>query len=221
MTFWPLMSRLGQAEVVLPCMLTLGLWFAVDRERRTTMIWLASLLSAVVITVATKIAFLGWGVGIASLDFTGISGHSMLAAAIWPILLMALTTRHQVNLRPAAALLGYILAALVAVSRVMVGVHSSSEALAGFVLGSLVSGTVLLSALPTRRIAPGLLSLALAFWLVIAPLQMPTSKTHGLITRLAMQLSNRSQPYSRDHLTSANLRVHNTLQVWEPTRLHQ
>jgi membrane-associated phospholipid phosphatase len=200
LTLWPLLSRLGQAEVILPCMLTLGLWFAVDRERRTAMIWLACLLSAVAITVASKIAFLGWGVGIASLDFTGISGHSMLAAAIWPIALAALAARHQADLRPVVILVGYGLALFVAVSRVMVGAHSPSEALAGFVLGSLVSGTVLLSASPTQRMTPGLLSLALTFWLVIAPVQMPPTKTHGLITRLALQLANRSQPYTRDQL---------------------
>jgi len=37
------------------------------------------------IVSASKLAFMGWGIGIRELDFTGFSGHSALFAAFWPI----------------------------------------------------------------------------------------------------------------------------------------
>ena len=35
----------------------------------------------------TKIAFMGWGVGVRDLDFTGISGHAMVSSAVLPVAL--------------------------------------------------------------------------------------------------------------------------------------
>ena len=36
-----------------------------------------------------KLAFMGWGIGIRELDFTGFSGHTALSTAFWLNLLMA------------------------------------------------------------------------------------------------------------------------------------
>jgi hypothetical protein len=41
---------------------------------------------AATLVTATKMAFMGFGWGIASIDFTDMSGHAMLAAAIYPVL---------------------------------------------------------------------------------------------------------------------------------------
>ena len=38
-------------------------------------------------TTASKVAFIGWGLGLSALDFTGISGHAMIASAVYPLLL--------------------------------------------------------------------------------------------------------------------------------------
>jgi len=42
------------------------------------------------IVSASKLAFMGWGIGIRELDFTGFSGHSALFAVFWPIFLWLL-----------------------------------------------------------------------------------------------------------------------------------
>ena len=61
----------------------------------------------------------GWG--IASIDFTGMSGHAMLAAAIYPVLAVVFvppTSARRAVAMAAAAAAGVIL--LVAVSRVAI-----------------------------------------------------------------------------------------------------
>ena len=87
---WSWVSRFGQAEVMLPCVIALAVWMIWTRAGHKAWAWVASLLAAAGLTLVTKVAFIGWGVGIASLDFTGISGHAMLSAATWPMILSVL-----------------------------------------------------------------------------------------------------------------------------------
>ncbi len=85
--FWLLLTRLGEAPILLPAAM-LALW-ALSRHaagRRLALGWLGSLGSAVFLTTATKVAFIGWGLGWPAIDFTGISGHAMFAAAVYPLL---------------------------------------------------------------------------------------------------------------------------------------
>ena len=52
--------------------------------------WMVGLAPAALITLATKLAFIDWGIGWTAMDFTGVSGHTMCVAAIYPILFLAL-----------------------------------------------------------------------------------------------------------------------------------
>lgn len=198
--FWGGVSRLGQAEVMLPCVVALAMWMIWARAGREAGTWVGSLGVAAGLTLATKVAFIGWGVGIASLDFTGISGHAMLSAASWPVVLSILAARFGPGWRRGAIAAGYGIATLVACSRVVLGAHSPSEVVAGFVLGSLVCGLVLGRFRPLHGPAPVWLALPLALWLAVMPVQAPPSTVQGLITRLALQLSNHSLPFTRAHL---------------------
>lgn len=198
--FWCWVSRFGQAEVVVPCILALVLWMLWARAGRQAGAWVSGLLAAAGLTLSTKVAFIGWGVGIASLDFTGISGHSMLSAATWPVLLSILAARFRPAWQRGAVAAGYGLAVLVACSRVVLGAHSPSEAVAGFLLGSLVSGAVLGRFRVSYPLTPAWLALSLALWLVVVPVRAPPSNVHGLVTRLALHLSDHSLPFTRAHL---------------------
>lgn len=71
------------------------------------------------IVCASKLAFMGWGIGIRELDFTGFSGHTALSSAFWPILLWLLCARATPALRFTAVIVGYALAGLVGYSRLM------------------------------------------------------------------------------------------------------
>jgi len=62
--FWHGVTRAGEVGILLPAAL-LAAWLLVLRSDsvRTAGIWLASLGVAVLITLASKLAFLGWGLG--------------------------------------------------------------------------------------------------------------------------------------------------------------
>ena len=195
---WSVVTRLGEAQILLPATLALCLWLAWrPRARPLVGWWLALLAVAAFVTTLSKIAFLGWGIGNATLDFTGVSGHAMFAAAIYPLLLGAVFAGHAIAWQRAAVAVGAALALLVAVSRVMVGAHSVSEVLAGMAVGGLVSAWALSRGHLPRVRVPVLLPLALAAWLAVTPAHAPESQTHGWVTNLSLALSGRDRAYTR------------------------
>jgi membrane-associated phospholipid phosphatase len=197
---WFLITRFGEAQILLPAMLAMVAWLACAKASRLAGVWLACTGAAAVLTTVTKVAFLGWGIGYAPLDFTGISGHAMFAAAILPVLMRCLASAAPPRWQTAALCSGFAFALVVAVSRVTTGAHSVSESLIAFALGGVASLLTLSLAppppayvLPARRV----LLAALALWLVVAPAGAPPSTTHGLVTRLSLALSGHSRPHTR------------------------
>jgi len=195
--FWPVVTRLGEAQLMLPSGLALVAWLAWSGERRAAALWLSLLVVAVLLTTASKVAFIGWGIGVPSLNFTGFSGHAMHAAAVFPLLLRCLSASSSRTTRWFAVALGYSLAALVAVSRAVIGAHSPSESLAGFLLGSAASALALgFGTVPQQHLPRWLLALLVAAQLV-NPAAAPSLPTHDMVTRLALNLSGHERPYTR------------------------
>ena len=196
--FWHQLTRLGEAQLLLPALLMAAVWLARrPGGGRLAGTWLAATVGAALLTTATKVAFIGYGIGYAPLNFTGISGHAMFAAAVLPPLVL-LAGGAWVADRRAALLTGaYGLAAAVAVSRVMVGAHSWSEVIAGYALGALCSGIALATArVPAARLARWVPAALLA-WGAVGVAAAPPSQTHDLVTRLALAQSGRDKPYQR------------------------
>ena len=134
---WQLISFFGDSTVLLPSAAAL---FIVLMLRKTSRLlaWQWSLLFGITgaIVCGSKLAFMGWGLGIRELDYTGFSGHSALSAAFWPIFLWLLSARFSAGLRKAAIITGYVLAAVVGYSRLVIHAHSVSEVIAGLLLGA-------------------------------------------------------------------------------------
>jgi membrane-associated phospholipid phosphatase len=196
--FWHGFTRLGEAQLLLPALLLAALWLALQPGGwRPAGAWLGGTAAAAMLTTATKVAFIGYGLGLAALDFTGISGHAMFAAATLPPLLHLAGGALPAPRRRALLALGVALAAAVAVSRVRVQAHSWSEVAAGWALGMAVSALALRAgpwpALPLARWLP----LLLAAWLLAGIVTAPPSRTHDWVTRLALAQSGRAQPYQR------------------------
>ncbi len=200
--WWTLVGRLGEAQVLLPAVLAAAAWLAWrGGAPRKAAGWLAAIGVAAALTTATKLAFIGWGVGSAALDFTGISGHAMFAAAILPVLLGMAASGSRTGRSAGGAAAGLALAALIAVSRVVTGAHSASEAAAGFALGAAAAAALLAHGGPPPRGRPARwLALPLAAWLLLVPAGMPPSRTHDAVTRLALALSGRAAPCTRADL---------------------
>jgi membrane-associated phospholipid phosphatase len=195
--FWQVVTRLGEAQMLLPTALALGAWLALSGERRAAVVWTTLFGLAFGLTTASKIAFIGWGVGIPRLNFTGVSGHAMHAAAVLPLLARCATAASAPRVQGLALAVGYGLAALVAMSRIVIGAHSLSESVAGFALGGAASAlTIALHVIPMRPLPHWLLAVLMAA-LLINPFAAPSLPTHGIVTRLALAVSGHEQPYTR------------------------
>jgi len=134
---WIHVTALGDSAVTLPCIGLITLWLLLSVATHG-LAWRWLLLAAGVATVVaiSKLAFMVWGVSLPGLDFTGLSGHSAMAALVWPALLGLLAGRGGRVWRLCGATLGALLAVAVAWSRVVLHAHSASEALLGYALGA-------------------------------------------------------------------------------------
>lgn len=196
---WWILTHLGASSLLLPALLLVlgGLWEAGARDAAQR--YALRLAIAVTITVVSKCLFFGWGIGIAVLDFTGVSGHTLLATSILPVLLQGIPW-PALQARGGGAALGALLAIVVGVSRLVVQAHSVSEVVAGWVLGAAVSWPTV------RQLGP----VALSHWASkLAPLvlllALNTSTatylpTHDIEVRLALLVSGQGKPFARHHL---------------------
>ena len=194
-TLWHLLSGLGNLAVTTSLMLIIAVWLLTTHVWKTALIWCALYGTAMIIVLITKIAFIGWGIGIESLDFTGISGHATRASVVLPVLFyLAMQTIGRPSF---GALIGIVISGLVAVSRVMVGAHSISEAAAGYVfgccIGLLFSGFLRNAVLPKSR---WWLTSCLVVLLFISPMDKSID-TDPLVNRLALIISNHKIPVTR------------------------
>ncbi|RZI81424.1 MAG: phosphatase PAP2 family protein [Rubrivivax sp.] len=199
-TFWFWISRLGESQTLLPVALVLAVAVVLLDANRSVRSWVPALALAIALTVASKIAFMGWGLGVASLDFTGFSGHAMLAAAIYPVLGHVFARRRLGSTAWWGAAMGYGLAVLIAISRVTTQAHSVSEAASGFALGALASACAMgLMVRPQRRI-PRWAWLGGMAWLLSMSMVGKSAAAHGAIIKVALALSHRTHPYERADL---------------------
>ena len=199
--FWRLITPLGESLILMPAVFVLAAWL-LPREQGPYLVkrWLLAVLGAAALTAISKVAFMGWGVGSARFNFTGISGHTMFAAAVYPLLLRTLVSTGPARWHRSAVLLGYLLAILIGVSRVKLGAHSWSEVVSGFWLGAAASGGVLwLARVPVAHPPRWLLG-GVAAWLIVMAVGAPPSPAHGWITQVALTLSGRPAPYTRSDL---------------------
>jgi membrane-associated phospholipid phosphatase len=195
MDLWPLITRLGDSSLLAPAAVFVFCWLLYRRETAKAGLWALLFGFSTALVVGSKLAFMGWGIGIPNLNFTGISGHSMMAGSVLPVLAALLFSSRCAGL--AAATLAAIVAVLVGLSRLAINVHSPSEVYAGLALG-LGTSAVFLGAtrirLPTFNPALLVLVLALGMAQTTTGVRAPT---HQLLERIAAHLADRDQPFQR------------------------
>ncbi|WP_267125900.1 phosphatase PAP2 family protein [Xanthomonas sacchari] len=134
-SMWSAISNFGDAAMTLPLALVCALWLALGSAGwRAAATWLGLLASAAALVGATKILYAGCGVELRALQFRVISGHTMLAACVWPMACM-LCLRARPRPRLAIAC-GFAIASVIAIARVYARAHSLSEVAAGVVVGA-------------------------------------------------------------------------------------
>lgn len=194
---WYGITNLGGAGLTLPLALAIALWLAAGYSWRMAASWLVLLGASIGVVTATKIAFLGWGVGVRELDFTGVSGHAMLSTAVYPVAFFLMLQGARPALRVAGVVVGLAAGVAVGYSRVVLEAHSPSEAVAGFVVGAL---TALIFVrywwnAQSGRVSTAAVTLSLvALTFALHDVRVPT---HRWVTHLALKVSGHEQPYVR------------------------
>lgn len=197
MEIWRAVTSIGEFTVMTPAALVIALWLLVSWRLDVLLWWGLLYVGGMVVVVAGKIAFIGWGIGYEPWDFTGMSGHAMRVATVLPVLAWFLQLHAKWVVRGLAVLVGLLLAALIAWSRVVVHAHSISEAVSGYLFGALLAFWFL-------RQVRGATNIWLNRWLVLFSLLglMGTPKltplpTQSWITHAALMLSGHTKPYTR------------------------
>lgn len=196
MTWWHYITALGGLAVTAPLGGGIAVWLAAAHCRRRALHWCLLFGGAMLLVILSKVAFLGWGIGLRGLDFAGFSGHAARAAAVFPVAAYLLLRDRPRSWRMAGVALAASLAVAVAVSRVMVHTHSASEAAFGCALGLGVAGAFIALARTARQFHPSPVLVALTLALLLLPRMEPVDSQQWM-TGLALNLSGKDRVYLR------------------------
>lgn len=201
-SFWQAFTSLGDSGFLLPAGLLIALWLFLDKGSRTAALhWVLMFGACGLIVMLSKLAFMGWGIGSAKLNFTGFSGHTALATSVWPVLLWMAMPHMARRRRLLAAALGWCVAISIGISRLALEVHSNSEVIAGAVLGTIVSAGFLWW--HSRPISPAQgrrWPLVAVVILLAGASQGRPAPTQDALEVIAAKLANRERPYTRDDM---------------------
>lgn len=134
---WSLISNLGDAALTLPVALACAVWLAVT-DRRLAVRWVVCLAAGMALVGLTKILYAGCGIEFQQFDFRVVSGHTMLATAVWTVT-FSLLWGNGATFRWVAPVAGLSAGAIMGAVRVFEDAHTVSEAIAGWIVGALVA----------------------------------------------------------------------------------
>lgn len=198
MTWWNGISFAADMSVMGPAGVAIAVWLLVSRQWKLVLSWSLWYGGGLALVVLSKLAFMSWGVGSSTLDFTGFSGHAMRAGAVFPVLMYVLLQRAEPRWRHAGVLAGVAFAVLVGISRVVVHAHSVSEAVSGCVLGLAVALGFMWNARGAVNIAVShALALASLVLMVLLSFKAEPMPTEAWLQKLAMVLSGHERVFSR------------------------
>jgi membrane-associated phospholipid phosphatase len=203
MIWWSHLSALGGLDVTALLAVFVTAWLGAARCWRLALAWCVLFCGAMFVAAASQVVFIGWGIGIRALDFTGFSGHATRAAAVFPVALFLLAERGPSRLRRGAVAFGVLLAAGVALARVQVGAQSPSEALTGWMLGLGAAALFLARARAAQdrspqRLLPGVLVTTILLAAVILLPRTDPTLSYQWLTAVALKLSGRDRVYLRN-----------------------
>ncbi|CAI0735597.1 phosphatase PAP2 family protein [Serratia fonticola] len=199
---WHFLTFFGDSMLLLPCAAIVFIILLLSpTSRKPTWQWMLLFGGVGAVVCVSKLAFMGWGIGSRHWDFTGFSGHSALSASIWPVLLWLLCGRFSSLVRRTAVIVGYLLAAVVGYSRLVIHAHSTSEVITGLALGFIVSSTFLMLQRGTQppRLSYRKIAVTLALPLVLIN-SGTAAPTQGLLERIAVTIAPVEKPFVRADL---------------------
>lgn len=194
---WISITALGSVGVMGPVALMVAAWLTLGYRWKYAGAWLGLLGVASGLVALSKIAFIGWGIGVRNIDFTGFSGHSLMSTAVLPVAIFVALLPARGAVRALGVAAGLVLGVAVGVSRVVLDAHSISEVVAGCALGAAVAlaFTCIAWQAESGKLAPTPVAASLAA-VVVALHGVPVPTQHW-ITTIALGLSGHERPYVR------------------------
>ncbi|HDS1221595.1 phosphoesterase PA-phosphatase [Stenotrophomonas maltophilia] len=187
---WRTLSALGDSRWLLPMALVLLITLP-RADAHLKCRWLLAIAVTAGITLASKLAFMGWGIGIKSVHFTGFSGHAAMSSVVYPVVGVLLAGPGK-RARAIGLVIGALLATAIAWSRIPLHAHSLSEVIAGLALGLSCGTWALHAASPIAR-ARAMAVVAAVLAGMVLPLALPDVHTHQLVIALAKLISGRAE----------------------------
>jgi membrane-associated phospholipid phosphatase len=206
--WWHALSVAGSLAVTGPIGVAIGIWLLAGKSWRLSWMWALFFGIGMTLVVVTKMAFVGWGIGVASVEFAGFSGHAMRAAAVYPVAAFLAFRSSSRGIRYAATAAAVVFAILIAVSRVPVMAHSVSESVTGCILGLAVAAAFIRFASTERHWAMSRMLVVLCLPIVLVAPRVEPVPAEQWITEAALYLSGRDQPYTRAMWAQSKQRGH-------------
>lgn len=139
MDYWFFFTKLADTNLTLPLAAVIAAWLLCAGAWRAFLNWCLLFGFGLFLVAATKIAYAGWGIGIAAVDFKGFSGHAMRAASVAPAFIYLLLQRQPRQWQRAGLLFATGFSVAICISRLVLGAHSVSEAVSGLLMGLAIS----------------------------------------------------------------------------------
>lgn len=194
---WALITAFGDTSVLLPAVAIFAVWLVARHQAHLMVYWCALLTLVAGLVVASKLMFMAWNIGVAAWDFTGFSGHTAMSVAVWPPALSLLPQRNNERLSMVAGVAGFLLAFLIAWSRIELRAHSFTEVIGAFLIG-LVSTVMFLRALwPSWTLAGGRTLPIASLLIVLSATYGHPFPTEQILRSVAMQLNSTHMTYRR------------------------
>lgn len=198
MLSWVGLTDFGDSAAMLPAAALIALWLAAGRAWRQAALWCLGFGALAALVALSKIAFLGWGLGIEIIDFTGISGHTALAVGVLAVGAAVSLGNRAGPLRLAGAALGASVGIGVGLSRLALHVHSLSEVLVGAIAGIALAIGFLWGSRYANPAKLHPVCLGALLLLTLVTIHGERAPTQQFLTRVALTLSGRPVPYSRE-----------------------
>jgi membrane-associated phospholipid phosphatase len=140
LTFFRSVTDLGDSALLVPASLLLLAYLLYLGKRRLALVWMATVALCASLTLMVKIAFPVLGADLPFPDMLHPSGHASFGTTFYLCAALMLAGDREGWRRTAILVAAVVLAAAIAISRVIVQAHSVSEVIFGLAIGSVCVG---------------------------------------------------------------------------------
>jgi membrane-associated phospholipid phosphatase len=197
MFWWHTVTFLGDSAFTVPCALAIAIWLSINGLWKQTVRWLLCFGVAMALVVVTKLLFMGWNIAPPFINFTGISGHSASATAVYLTAAFLFSNEKSERTRMLAIAAAIVFSIVIGLSRLAIKVHSESEVVIGLLTGAVAAWCFCRAFDGSKRTLRGkYVFVALSVFMLMGTTGKP-APTQGLLQDVAQMLSGRDMVYYR------------------------